>query len=110
MGKYLIVVEIISGKLLLTMGILLSFGVLKEFTGTMGEFSIISILTLIIFILIIIAQIILLVRFVNNRFVKGIHEFSWKARLLLIISLFVVDIVGIGLIYLLGVISPIPVE
>ncbi len=110
MGKYLIVVEIISGKLLLTMGILLSFGVLKEFTGTMGELSIVSILTLIIFVLIIIAQIILLVRFVNNKFAKVIHEFSWKTRLLLIIGLFVVDIIGIGLIYLLGVIIPTPVE
>ncbi len=110
MGKYLIIVEIISGKLLLTMGILLSFGILKEFTGTMGGLSIISILTLIIFILIIVTQIILLVRFVNNRFARGIYEFSWKTRLLSIISLFVVDIVGIGLIYFLGVIIPTPVE
>ena len=87
MRKYMDVVELVSGKLLLVMGMMLFLGTFGKISETMGEVTLLSASILVTFTTVAITQIWILTVFADWLHEKHIDEIPWSARLLFIIDL-----------------------
>jgi len=95
--KYMEVVELVSGKLLIAMGMMLFLGTFGSVTEVMGEVTLLSASIFITFTTVAVTQIWILVSFVDWLHDKGISEIPWSGRLL-----FLLDLLSIALLQVIN--------
>ncbi|GEM_PF-282353 len=95
--KYMEVVELVSGKLLIAMGMMLFLGTFGSVSEVMGEVTLLSASIFITFTTVAVTQIWILVSFVNWLHDNGISEIPWSGRLL-----FLLDILSIALLQVIN--------
>jgi len=95
--RYMGVVELVAGKLLIAMGMMLFLGTFGAISEAMGEVTLLSASILITFLTVAATQVWMLVSFVNWMHDHEIKEMPWSARLL-----FMIDLLSIGLIQVIN--------
>jgi len=95
--KYLGVVELAAGKLLVVMGMMLALGTFQKLSESMGEVTILSASILVTFVSVAVTQIWILVSFVNWLNEKGHTEIPWSARLL-----FFIDLLSVAMLHVIA--------
>lgn len=95
--KYMEVVELVSGKLLIAMGMMLFLGTFGSVSEVMGEVTLLSASIFITFTTVAVTQIWILVSFVDWLHDNGISEIPWSGRLL-----FLIDLLSIALLQVIN--------
>ncbi len=85
--RYMEVVELVAGKLLVVMGMMLFLGTFGLVSETMGEVTLLSASIFVTFVTVAVTQVWMLVAFVSWLQEQGISEIPWAAKLLFFIDL-----------------------
>ncbi|MCD6418240.1 cytochrome c biogenesis protein CcdA [bacterium] len=85
--RYMEVVELVSGKMLVVMGMMLFLGTFGLVSEAMGEITLLSASIFITFITVAVTQVWILVAFVNWMQEQGKSQLPWSARMLFFIDL-----------------------
>ncbi|MCD6595401.1 cytochrome c biogenesis protein CcdA [bacterium] len=95
--RYMDVIELVTGKLLIVMGMMLFLGTFGVISETMGEVTLLSASILITFTTVAVTQVWILVVFADWLREKDIAEIPWSARLL-----FIIDLLSIALLQVIN--------
>jgi len=87
MRRYMQVVELVSGKLLVVMGMMLFLGTFGLISEAMGEVTLLSASIFFTFLTVAVTQVWILVAFVNWSHDHGTSDLPWSARLMFFIDL-----------------------
>ncbi len=95
--KYMEVVELVAGKLLIAMGMMLFLGTFGAISEAMGEVTLLSASIFITFLTVAVTQVWILVSFVDWLHEKNVLAIPWSARLL-----FLLDLLSIALLQVIN--------